>query len=143
HAPTHVAANLRTRMRVAPAGRSRRAGCLARRHRIQVEHQPAIESLETVERTRLRKERRVRAFGRGPGILIAGMLHLTDDIDVPALHVDRLVFETLERNAELDLVAILRQPSLGRVYEVLTQIRRGTPGQRRRPAAGRNTGFDD
>ena len=92
---------------------ARRAGRFARHDRIQVEHEAAIEAGQPVERAGLPEERGVRAPRRSPGVFVSGVLHLPDDVDIPALNINRLVLETLERNAHLDLVAVFRQPSLG------------------------------
>ena len=40
------------------------------------------------------------------------MLNLSHDVEVPALHVVGLVLETLERNLDLDLVAVIGDATL-------------------------------
>jgi hypothetical protein len=40
------------------------------------------------------------------------MLHAPDDVDAPALRLRLLVADTLEGNADLDLVPVFREPSL-------------------------------
>ena len=136
HAPPDVPTELRPRMRVCPTGRTRRTGRFARDNRIQIEHEAAIESAESVERAALREKRRVRALCRRPTVLEARVLHLAHDVDVPALLVRRLKFETFERNAKLDLVAVFGEPSFRREHKVLTQVGRRAAGKGRRPTAG-------
>jgi hypothetical protein len=63
------------------------------------------------------------------------VLHLPHDVDVPALQIRGLVFQALERNANLDFVAGLGQSALGCENEILTEIGRRATGKRRRPPA--------
>ena len=71
------------------------------------------------------------------------MLHLPHDVDVPALHIGGLILDTLERNFDLDFVAVFRELTLGAEHEILTQVRRNPAGQRRRPGAGENLSLLD
>ena len=44
---------------------------------------------------------------------MTGVLHLTHDLDPPALHVGRLIAQGLEGDADLDLVAGVGESTLG------------------------------
>ena len=58
---------------------------------------------------------------------VAGVLDLADDVDVPTLHISRLVFDTLEWNSDLDLVAVVGDTALRGEDEVLAQIGSDAP----------------
>src|SRR3954471_13581024 len=64
------------------------------------------------------------------------MPDLADDVQVPRLRIGRLVLEVLERNANLHLVAVVSYTPFGAEDEILAEIGRDAPRQRRRPAAG-------
>src|SRR5215467_9208059 len=54
----------------------------------------------------------VGAPGVGPGVLVSGAARLAHDLDPPALRGAGSVAEALEGDADLDDVAVRRQPSL-------------------------------
>src|SRR5690349_20243668 len=64
------------------------------------------------------------------------MLYFTHDIEIPALHIGRLILESLERNLDLDFVSVIGDASLRAEHEVLTEIRSYTARQCRRPRTG-------
>ena len=126
--PTQIAAELGALTPVVPAAGSGRAKDLLRDDGIHVEHQTAFERLEPHETSPLREKRRLCPRRRGPAVLVAGVLHLADDVDVPRLQPRRLQLHTLEGNPDLHLVAICGDAPFRREDEVLAEIRRYTRG---------------
>ena len=112
HAPAHVAAELRPAGVVAPAVAGRRAVGVRRRDRIEIEHQAAAQVGEAVERARLREERALGAQRRRPAVLVAAALHAAQDVERPRLHAVGGEAQRLERDRDLDLVAVVGQPPL-------------------------------
>ena len=121
-APRHVEADLRCGVVRPGAGAVRRAVQPAGRDRVQLEQQAAVQVGESFEAPRLGEERRVGAHRRSPRVLVARVLDLADHVDPPALRVGGLIADALERQADLDLVAPVRDPALGVVQEVRVHV---------------------
>ena len=81
---------------------------LARRLRVHVHDQTAVQAGEPDELARLADEGRARAPGRRPGVLEAGVLHLSHDVETPALHLAALVAEASKGDPHLHFVPPLR-----------------------------------
>src|SRR5206468_2755207 len=104
---------------VGPAPRARRTAESLRHGRIHVKHESAREPAQSVESAGLPQKGCIRALRRRPRIFVSGVLYFTDDVDVPALFVARLILEALERNPDLDFVAVRSQPPFRREDEIL------------------------
>jgi len=79
---------------------------------VDVEHETTVKIGEPVYRARLREEGGAGAIRRRPCLLVLRVLDLADDLDAPALHVGCLITERLERDADLDLVAVVGEVAL-------------------------------
>jgi hypothetical protein len=92
-----------------------------------------VQPGEAGEVAGLREEGAGGAPRRRPAVLVPGALHAADDGEPPALRVGALVAQALERNAQLDLEAVVGEPPLRLEDEVGVDVRRLAP-DRRKPA---------
>jgi hypothetical protein len=76
-----------------------------RAERRQLQHQPAVQVVEALERAGLAEERRAGADHGSPRVLEAGVLDPAQDVDAPGLLPALLVAQALERDPDLDFIA--------------------------------------
>src|SRR5690606_1278682 len=67
--------------------------------RLYLDHDAALEIVQSADRTRLQQEARIRASHVGPRVLVAGALHGSLDLESPALHLRAGEAQALERDA--------------------------------------------
>lgn len=75
--------------------------------RLSLDRHPTLQVSQSAERALLAQEAGVRPPNVGPGVGVTGALDDAGDVEAPHLGPVPRVAETLERNADLDLVAAL------------------------------------
>src|SRR5207248_1695345 len=96
-APAQVARDF-GRAAIVVARRGRRPVHLGRELGREVEHQAAPQGRQADQTARLNEKARIGAHRRGPGFLVARMLHRAYDLNAPILWVGALVAQALEGN---------------------------------------------
>ena len=119
-----VAAELRLAAAVVKWCTSARRGTRqVRRHRRNnVEHMSGVQVGQPLEFARLRQERGGGKLHHGPGLFLAGALHLAEEVDPPRLCLAGLEADALERDPDLDLVPLRRDVPLGIPDKILREV---------------------
>ena len=120
--PAHVAAELGAARVVVPPIACRDTIRVRGHHRIQIEHQAPVQVGQAVDRSRLREERALGAQGRHPAVLLAAALHAAHDVERPRLHAVGGIAQRLERDGDLDLVAVGGQPPFRLIHVVGREV---------------------
>jgi hypothetical protein len=123
HAPAQVQAELTVRRGALEIVRGHAPAVTAFGERgVHIEHQSALQVGHVAERAGLAEERGAAAQDRRPGLQVAGVSHAAQHVDAPCLDALRLVADALEGDAQLDLVAVVRQPAARLEQEVRTEV---------------------
>ena len=130
-APPHVAAELRPVRVIRPAIAGRQAVGLRRDDRVEIEDEAAAEIGQPVERARLREEGALRAQRGRPAVFLSAALHAPRDVEAPRLHACGGKTGGLERDRDLDLVAVVRHAPFRFVDVVGREVGRLAPALER------------